>query len=137
MKEITVAVLLLLGAHLYCTPESDDIQSLNLVTIVKEEVKPEPIVEDEPKHKGTIELQLADWCSPCRRFKAAGIIDELKAKGWEVRFVTNISKKYPSFRLKIDGKERIWTGYSSKTSFYRMFNRMMKELGYSDGRTNR
>jgi len=136
MKEIVIALLLVLVAHLYCVPKSDDIQSLNLVTIVREEAKPEPVIDDKPKHKGTVELQLADWCAPCKKFKQAGIIAELEAKGWKIKYVSDISKKYPSFRIRIDDKTKAWTGYGSKHSFYRMFNKMMKELGYPNGRTN-
>ena len=131
MKELATAILFIAAAHFYCVPASHDIQAENPLPVVEEDIEP------EVKTKGTIELQLADWCSPCRKFKAAGIIKELESLGWEINYVSDISKKYPSFRLVIDGKKVSWTGYSSKSSFYRTLKIKMKQLGYpEDGRTN-
>ena len=126
MKEIATAMLFIAAAHMFCVPALDDIQAENTLPIVKVEV------EEERKTKGTIELQLADWCSPCRKFKAAGIIDELKENGWEVKFVSNLSKKYPTFRVTIDGKSKTWSGYSSKSRFYGHIKSFMNSLGYDD-----
>jgi len=131
MKEITIAILFIIAAHIFCVPLSDDIQAVNPQPVVIEDVEP------EVKVKGTIELQLADWCTPCKKFKAAGIIAELEELGWEIKYVSNIGKKYPSFRLVIDGKGLSWSGYGSKSSFYRTLKSKMKQLGYpEDGRTN-
>lgn len=131
MKELAIAMLLIAAAHIYCVPASHDIQAENPLPVVEEDIEP------EVKTKGTIELQLAEWCGPCRKFKAAGIIKELEELGWEIKYVSDISKKYPSFRLVIDDKKVSWTGYSSKSSFYRMLKSKMKQLGFpEDGRTN-
>jgi thiol-disulfide isomerase/thioredoxin len=126
MKELTIAMLFIAAAHLYCVPASHDIQAENPLPVVKVEVE----VEEEVKSVRVIEMQLADWCSPCRKFKAAGIVAELEAAGWTVKYVSNIGKKYPSFRVVIDDKAMSWTGYSSKNSFYRTLKSKMKQLGH-------
>ena len=100
MKEIATAILFIAAAHFFCVPALDDIQAENPLPIVKVEV------EKEPKRKGLIELQLADWCSPCRKFKAAGIIAELEKNGWTVKYSSKLSRKYPTFRVTIDGKSK-------------------------------
>ena len=126
MKEITTAILFITAAHFFCVPALDDIQAENPLPIVKVEVEP------EPERKGTIELQLADWCSPCRKFKAAGIIAELEENGWEVKYTSSLSRKYPTFRITIDGKSKTWSGYSSKSRFYGHIKSFMNSLGYDD-----
>lgn len=126
MKEITTAIVILACVHFFYAPVSDDIQSGNPLPIVKVEVE----VEEEVKSVRVIEMQLADWCSPCRKFKAAGIVAELEEAGWTIKYVSNISKKYPSFRVVIDDKAMSWTGYSSKNSFYRTLKSKMKQLGH-------
>lgn len=131
MKELTTSILFIGLAHLFCVPYTSDIQEVNTPLVAEEEIEP------EVKTKGTVELQLADWCSPCRKFKAAGIIKELEDLGWEIKYVSDISNKYPSFRLVIDGKKVSWTGYSSKSSFYKTLKSKMKHLGYpEDGRAD-
>ena len=90
------------------------------------EVQPEP--EVEPVKTAIIEMQLADWCGPCRRFKASGAIKELKAQGWEIKYTDGIAKSYPSFRVWVDGKSAVFSGYSSKTSFFRTLKKHIKDL---------
>ena len=124
MKEITTAMVILVCVHFFYAPSTDDIQVENPQPIVKVEV------EEEVKSIRVIEVQLADWCSPCRKFKAAGIIAELEAAGWEIRPVTNLGKRYPAFRVVIDDKSMTWTGYSGKNSFYRTLKSKMKQLGH-------
>ena len=105
MKEILTGILLIAGAHFICVPVSHDIQADNFLPVVEVEV-----VDVQPKTKGVIELQLADWCAPCKKFKASGIIKELEEAGWTVKYSSDITRKYPSFRLTIDGKSRVWSG---------------------------
>ncbi len=105
MKEITTAIVILAAAHLFCVPALDDIKAENTLPIVKVEVE-----DDKPATKGVIELQLADWCGPCRKFKAAGIITELEKAGWTVEYNNDMSRKYPTFRVTIDGKSKTWSG---------------------------
>ena len=94
-----------------------------------EVVKEETVVDIKPAEKHNIlEYQSMRGCSPCIKFKNAKIIAELEAKGWKVVKVEGISKYSPSFRLWINGKQKSWTGYSSKKSFYRTFNQNMKDL---------
>ena len=124
MKKIAIAIIFIGFAHLFCVPYTSDIQEVNTPLVAEEDIEP------EVKTKGTVELQLAEWCRPCREFKAAGIIEELEGLGWEIKFVSNISNKYPSFRLVIDGKSSSWIGYGGKSSFYRTLKSKMKQLGY-------
>ena len=126
-----VAIVVALGIVLYLTSEASRIRAEKAqdvpVQVVEDDVRAEPV--------GIIELQLADWCGPCKSFKRAGIIAELESSGWTVKYVSNISKKYPSFRVSIDGKTRSWTGYSNKSRFYSTLKRYMKDLGYGpDGK---
>jgi thiol-disulfide isomerase/thioredoxin len=131
MKELTTAIIFIGLAHLFCVPYAGEIQEVNAPLVAEEEIEP------EVKTKGTVELQLADWCSPCRKFKAAGIIEELEGLGWEIKYVSDIGNRYPAFRLVIDDKKVSWTGYSSKSSFYKTLKNKMKQLGYpEDGRTD-
>ena len=89
-------------------------------------VKVEPVVV--PVKTALIEIQSADWCAPCRKFKASGIIKELKAQGWDIKYVSNLGKSYPTFRVWVDGKSKTWSGYGSKSSFYRTLKSNMKKL---------
>ena len=92
----------------------------------------EPIVivepEVEPVKTAIIEMQLADWCGPCRRFKASGAIAALKKSGWEIKYTDGIAKSYPSFRVWVDGKSSTFSGYSSKNNFFRILKKHMAEL---------
>ena len=92
----------------------------------------EPIVivepEVEPVKTAIIEMQLADWCGPCRRFKASGAIAELKKSGWEIKYTDGIARSYPSFRVWVDGKSSTFSGYSSKNNFFRILKTHMADL---------
>ena len=94
-----------------------------------DEVKNEIVkVDPVPVKTALIEIQTADWCAPCRRFKASGIIKELKAQGWDIKYVSNLGKCYPTFRVWVDGESKTWSGYGSKSSFYRTLKANMKKL---------
>ncbi len=127
MKEIATSIVILAAAHLFCVPALDDIQAENTLPIVNVEVE-----DEKPASKGVVELQLADWCGPCRKFKAAGIIEELEEAGWTIKYSSNLSNRYPTFRLTIDGKSRTWSGYSSKSRFYSHLKNFMNSLGYDN-----
>lgn len=136
MKNFTTtmtAMLLPCFIVLFATTKFDDHnnseQPAQVVTPDKD-VSPAVEPKEEPKTMGVIELQLADWCGPCRKFKASGIIEELEANGWKIKYVSNLGKKYPSFRLRIKDKSSTWTGYSSKSGFYKTLKSKMKLLGY-------
>ncbi|MGI9460541.1 MAG: hypothetical protein ACR2NF_11125, partial [Pirellulales bacterium] len=81
MKEIATSIVILAAAHFLCVPAFDGIQAESTLPIVNVEVE-----DESPEYKGVIELQLADWCGPCRKFKAAGIIAELESAGWSVKY---------------------------------------------------
>ncbi len=99
---------------------------------VNKPVHVEPIVivepDVEPIKTAIIEMQLADWCGPCRKFKASGAIAELKKKGWKIEYTDGIAKSYPSFRVWVDGKSSTFSGYSSKNSFFRILKKHMADL---------
>jgi len=98
----------------------------------KDKARVEPIVivepEVEPIKTAVIEMQLADWCGPCRRFKASGAVAELKKNGWTVEYKSDIAKSYPSFRVWVDGKSSTFSGYSSKNNFFRILKKHMADL---------
>ena len=109
--------------YAYCPFSKVEEQAIVQPAVIVEEI-PEP----EPTKNAVVEMQLADWCGPCRKFKASGIIRELKAKGWTIKYTTDIGKKYPSFRVWVRGKSEEFTGYSSKSSFYKRLNSIVKKL---------
>ena len=96
--------------------------------VKNEPVQVEPTPEVEPVKNAILEIQSATWCAPCRRFKASGIINELKSQGWTIVYADGLGKSYPTFRLWVNGEQKTWSGYSSKSSFYRTFNSNMKKL---------
>ena len=75
-----------------------------------------------------IEMQLADWCSPCKRLKASGAIQELEKQGWTIVYTDGIASKYPSFRVWVDGESKVFTGYSRKSSFFSRIKSIVKDL---------
>lgn len=85
-------------------------------------------VEREPVKTALIEMQLADWCGPCRRFKASGAIKELEKNGWTVEYKDGIANSYPSFRVWVDGKSSTFSGYSNKNNFFRILKKHMADL---------
>ena len=105
-----------------CVPSSD--KPAHVGPIV--EVQPEQ--ETEPVKTALIEMQLADWCGPCRKFKASGAIKELEAAGWTVEYKSGLSKSYPSFRIWVDGKSSTFSGYSNKTNFFRTLKKRIEDL---------
>ena len=92
----------------------------------------QPIVEVQPEvvpvKNAIIEMQLADWCGPCRAFKRSGAIEELESKGWTVVYTDDIAKSYPSFKVWVNGKSSTFSGYSSKTRFFRTLKSIIKDL---------
>jgi len=103
----------------YCVPNEPTVQDQR--DSVEE-------VEREPVKTAIIEMQLADWCGPCRRFKASGAIKELEKNGWTIKYVDGIGKSYPSFRVWVDGKSGTFSGYSSKSSFFKKLKSIMKSI---------
>ena len=96
--------------------------------VVQDQRDPVEEVEREPVKTALIEMQLADWCGPCRRFKASGAIKELEKNGWTIKYTDGISSSYPSFRVWVDGKSETFSGYSSKSSFFKRLKSIIKKL---------
>ena len=86
------------------------------------------VVEPKVVKNAIFEIQSATWCAPCRRFKSSGIIDELREQNWTIKFVDDIGKSYPTFRMWVNGKSVTWSGYSKKSLFYRTFNKNMRSI---------
>ena len=119
MLKLIVSFSVLLGTLLSCpTYKQPTEPQRETQQDKKEEVKPTSIVE----------CQLADWCGPCRAFKRSGAISELEKAGWSIKYVTNIGKKYPSFRVVINGKSETFSGYSSKSGFFKKIKAAKERL---------
>ena len=94
-------------------------------------VVPDPI----PAKTGIIEVQTADWCPSCRRMKASNAIKELEAKGWKIQYTNSIEwgedgkHYYPSFRVWVDGKNKVMKGYYTKADLFIRIRVATKELG--------
>ncbi len=93
-----------------------------------DEDKRDPIVEVAPVKTAIIEMQLADWCGPCRAFKRSGAIKELEKEGWTIKYSDNIARVYPSFRVWVDGESKTFSGYSNKSSFFRKLKSIIKDI---------
>ena len=86
----------------------------------EKEAKPKQEAKEETSSKasalsGVIEIETADWCGPCKKFKRECKAELIKM-GWKI-----IEKKpngrVPRFTVWKDGKAKTWTGYSSKKRF--------------------
>ena len=117
-------VLFLASMFFYCPWASETVDN---APVEQEEIV-EPEVLPEPVKTAIIEIQSADWCGPCKKFKASGAIKQLKAAGWEIKYVKGLSKTYPTFRVWVYGKSKTWSGYSSKKGFFDTMNKHVETL---------
>ncbi len=125
-SHLIVALIVFAGTFSYFKYQ-DHVEARNAATVedtvVIEVTPPKVIVKN-----AIIEMQLADWCSPCKRLKASGAIKELEDKGWTIVYTDGIASKYPSFRVWVDGESKVFTGYSKKSSFFTRIKNIVKEL---------
>lgn len=98
--------------------------------VVKAEPQPQPVVEVEPEpvKNAIIEYFTMERCGPCIKFKNSGAIKELEAQGWTVVKVEN-GRVAPTFTVWVNGKSTEFSGFSTKSNFFRTLKTKMKELG--------
>jgi len=104
------SVILFCAAVIYTQP-------LYQLVKVEDEKKVEVIVDEAPVSLGTLEYMTASWCSPCKKMKADKALDAARALGYDVVENSSLGRRYPAFRLTVNGKVKSWTGYSSKSRF--------------------
>ena len=124
MIKLIIGIVVFTGCYFFVPEYKTEVSDTHVEDRTEEsteEVKPSV-------QKSVLECQVADWCAPCRAFKRSGAIEELKAKGWTIKYVTNIGTKYPSFRVVIDGKSETFSGYSNKSGLYRKIRQIKERL---------
>ena len=97
-------------------------------TVEEKAIEIEIVVPKVIIKNAIIEMQLADWCGPCKRLKASGAIQELEKQGWTIVYTDGIANSYPSFRVWVDGESKVFTGYSKKSSFFTRIKSIVKDL---------
>jgi len=97
-------------------------------TVEEKIVEIEVVVPKVIIKNAIIEMQLADWCGPCKRLKASGAIQELERQGWTIVYTDGIASSYPSFRVWVDGESKVFSGYSRKSSFFSRIKSIVKDL---------
>jgi len=118
---LLLSIVLLAWTYFYCHPAEAKGEP-------QREAPQETVKEEVEVAKPLIEVQSADWCAPCRRLKASGAISELKKAGWEVKYTTGFAKSYPSFRVTVEGKSEIFSGYSSKSQLFKQIKAISERL---------
>lgn len=124
MKNHLIITLTLFIASCCLAVPSCNVDPVDPIAVEVVEVTPEVV----PTKNAIIEMQLADWCSPCRAFKRSGIIKDLEAKGWTIVYTDDIASKYPSFRVWVNGESSTFSGYSNRASFFRTIKSIIKDL---------
>jgi hypothetical protein len=97
--------------------------------VVKADPQPQPAVEveKEPVKNGVIEYFTMDYCGPCIKFKNSGVIKELEENGWKVVRVKS-GKVAPTFTVWVNGESAQFSGFSTKSNFFRTLKATMKDL---------
>ena len=97
--------------------------------VVKAEPQPQPVVEVEPEpvKNGIIEYFTMERCGPCIKFKNSGVIRELEAQGWKVVKASS-GRVAPTFTVWVNGKSAKFSGFSTKSNFFKTLKAKMKEL---------
>ncbi len=127
---LTAAICVFISAYVFVPEATTPIVDTKPTPIIKPvDVTPTPTPEPEPVVKnGIVEIQTADWCAPCKRLKASGAIKDLENKGWDVQYVNGIGKSYPTIKIWVKGSSKTFSGFSSKSAFFRTFNKLYNEL---------
>lgn len=126
MKSHLIVALIVFTGTFSFFKYQDHVEAINAAAeekVVIEVTPPKVVVKN-----AIIEMQLADWCSPCKRLKASGAIQELERKGWTIVYTDGIASKYPSFRVWVNGESKTFTGYSKKSSFFSRIKSIVKDL---------
>lgn len=129
---VAVGAAFLTACYLFIPTAGDgQVEPLEQEQVQEVIVIPEPV----PVKTGIIEVQTADWCPSCRRMKASNAIKELEAKGWKIQYTNSIEWEedgkhyYPSFRVWVDGKNKVLKGYYTKVDLFIRVRVATKELG--------
>ena len=128
MKSHLVIALIVFSGTFGFFKYQDHVEARAVSTVEEKAIEIEIVVPKVIVKNAIIEMQLADWCGPCKRLKASGAIQELEKQGWTIVYTDGIASKYPSFRVWVDGKSKVFTGYSRKSSFFTRIKSIVKDL---------
>ena len=106
----------------------DHVEARAVSTVEEKTIEIEIVVPKVVIKNAIIEMQLADWCGPCKRLKASGAIQELEKQGWTIVYTDGIANSYPSFRVWVNGKSKVFKSYTSKSSFFNRIKSIVKDL---------
>ena len=120
---LTVSICVLIAVYIFVHPSTEIRHEPSPQEESKVEVEVKPVAKN-----AIIELQLADWCGPCKKLKASGIVRELENKNWTVEYNDSIGGSFPTIRVWIKGKSRTFSGFSTKAAFYRTLNKHIRDL---------
>ena len=126
-SHLTVALIVFVGTFSFFRYQ-DHVEARAVSTVEEKAIETEIVVPKVIAKNAIIEMQLADWCGPCKRLKASGAIQELERQGWTIVYTDGIANSYPSFRVWVDGESKVFTGYSRKSSFFTRIKSIVKEL---------
>jgi hypothetical protein len=128
MKSHLVIALIVFSGTFGFFKYQDHVEARAASAVEEKVIEIEIVVPKVIVKNAIIEMQLADWCSPCKRLKASGAIQELEKQGWTIVYTDGIASKYPSFRVWVDGESKVFTGYSRKSSFFSRIKSIVKDL---------
>jgi len=128
MKSHLVIALIVFSGTFSFFKYQDHVEARAVSTVEEKVIEIEIVVPKVIVKNAIIEMQLADWCSPCKRLKASGAIQELEKQGWTIVYTDGIASKYPSFRVWVNGESKVFTGYSKKSSFFTRIKNIVKDL---------
>ena len=128
MKSHLIVALIVFTGTFSFLKYQDCVAAKAVSTVEEKIVEIEIVVPKVIIKNAIIEMQLADWCGPCKRLKASGAIQELEKQGWTIVYTDGIANSYPSFRVWVDGESKVFTGYSRKSSFFNRIKSIVKDL---------
>jgi len=126
-SHLIVALIVFCGTFSFFKYQ-DHVESKTASAVEEKIAEIEIIVPKVVIKNAIIEMQLADWCGPCKRLKASGAIQELERQGWTIVYTDGVARSYPSFRVWVDGESKVFSGYSSKSSFFNRIKSIVKDL---------
>jgi len=128
MKSHLIIALIVFSGTFGFFKYQDHVEARAVSTVEEKAIEIEIVVPKVIIKNAIIEMQLADWCGPCKRLKASGAIQELEKQGWTIVYTDGIASSYPSFRVWVDGESKVFTGYSRKSSFFTRIKSIVKDL---------
>ena len=128
MKSHLVIALIVFSGTFGFFKYQDHVEARAVSTVEEKAIEVEIVVPKVIIKNAIIEMQLADWCGPCKRLKASGAIQELERQGWTIVYTDGIANSYPSFRVWVDGESKVFSGYSRKSYFFNRIKSIVKDL---------